>query len=66
MATATLSASKILDARCAMGALVQGRCLSFREDEPEYPQAVAQLAWDIAEAMAAEHARRANEKGRGK
>jgi hypothetical protein len=49
-----------------LGALITGRSLSIREDEAEYPKALARLAWDIAEAMAVEHAERANAKGRGK
>jgi hypothetical protein len=66
MATALLSTNKVHDARCALGALIAVRALSFREDEAEYPAALAKLAWDIAEAMATEHARRSHAKGRGK
>jgi hypothetical protein len=46
------------DAREAMHAIVSSRCLSWKEDEPGYPKAVAELAWKIADAMAAERGRR--------
>lgn len=63
MATATLSPNKVHDARCAMGALISGRCLPYQEHESEFPAEVAKLAWDIAEAMAEEHAKRSHAKG---
>ena len=65
MATA-LPTNKVHDARCAMGALITGRSLPVREDEPEFPTAVAKLAWDVAEAMEAERSRRSRSQGRGK
>lgn len=63
MANAVLSTNRVHDARCAMGALISGRSLSIREDEAEFPAAIAKLAWDIAEAMAVEHSKRAHAKG---
>jgi hypothetical protein len=50
--------NKAQDARSAMCALVESRSLSIREDEPEFPAHVAQIAWLIADAMAAERIRR--------
>lgn len=47
-----------------MAALITARGLPFREDEPEYPAAVASLAWKIADAMQAEHRSRANRGGK--
>lgn len=46
-----------------MGALISGRCLPYQEHESEFPAEVAKLAWDIAEAMAEEHAKRSHAKG---
>ena len=65
MAAATmLLSNKAHDARTAMCALIESRALSVREDDPEYPAAVARLAWDIADAMAEERARRTANKGK--
>lgn len=50
------------DARSAMGGLLAGRGLSLNETDPKYPDEVAKLAFDIAEAMAEERDRRATQK----
>lgn len=43
-----------------MCALIESRSLSVREDEPQYPHLVAELAWKIADAMHAERGKRAS------
>jgi len=49
-----IDAVRVADARAAMTALIESRSMPYREDEKTYPQAVAQLAWLIADAMQAE------------
>lgn len=49
-----LLSAKVLDAREAMTALIAGRSLAIREDEPGYARALAKLAWEIADAMTEE------------
>jgi hypothetical protein len=46
------------DARGAMKGLLAGRGLPLQETDPQYPDEIAKLAFDIAEAMAEERARR--------
>jgi hypothetical protein len=56
--SSALLTNKAQDARSAMCALIEARSLSVREDDPEFPKHVAQLAWDIADAMQVERIRR--------
>lgn len=46
------------DARRAMGALIEARTLSIREEEPQFAHTVANLAWRIADAMELERSKR--------
>lgn len=55
---------RVADARAAMQALIESRSLPYREDETTYPQAVAALAWMIAEAMRIERAKHDGKRGR--
>lgn len=64
MAATLLLSNKANDARTAMCAIIESRGLSVREDDPEYPAAVARLAWAIADAMADERAARGANKGK--
>jgi len=56
--TTHLLSNRAADAREAMHALVVSRSLSVHESEPEYATTVAELAWLIADAMAAARAAR--------
>lgn len=58
-ARAAVVARKQRDARAAMRSLIESRSLSVREDEPQYPHLVADLAWRIADAMHVERGKRA-------
>lgn len=53
-----LMSNRVNDARVAMAAIIESRSLSVREDDPSYPQTVASLAWQIADAMSVERAKR--------
>ena len=53
-----LMSNRVNDARVAMAALIESRALPFSEGEPGFPQAVAKLAWAIADAMSDERSRR--------
>lgn len=53
-----LMSNRVNDARVAMAALIESRALPFNEGEPGYPQAIAKLAWAIADAMSEERANR--------
>lgn len=57
MATPLLS-NKNHDAHAAMRDLIKGRSLSLREEDEAFPEALAALAWRIADAMAAERRKR--------
>jgi hypothetical protein len=54
---------RVVDARAAMAALIESRSMPYREDEKSFPQAVAQLAWLIADAMQAERVGRDGKRG---
>jgi hypothetical protein len=58
--------NKASDARIALGALIEARSLSIREDDPAYPKAVAKVAWAIADAMSEEHLERTGKRGDGR
>lgn len=63
MAAATmLLSNKAHDARTAMCALIESRALPYAEDDPEYAAKVAELAWKVADAMAAERSSRSHGK----
>jgi hypothetical protein len=47
------------DARAFAAALIESRALSTHESEPGYGKLIAKLAWQIADAMADEHMKRA-------
>lgn len=53
-----LMSNRVNDARVAMAALIESRSLSIHEGEEGFPQAVAELAWRIADAMSAERTKR--------
>jgi hypothetical protein len=53
-----LMSNRVNDARVAMAALIESRALPFNEGEPGFPQAVAELAWKIADAMSEERTKR--------
>lgn len=53
-----LMSNRVNDARVAMAALIEARALPYNEGEPGFPQAVAELAWQIADAMSAERTKR--------
>jgi hypothetical protein len=53
-----LMSNRVNDARVAMAALIESRAVPFHEGEAGYPQAVAELAWQIADAMSAERTKR--------
>lgn len=53
-----LMSNRVNDARVAMAALIESRSLSTHEAEESFPQAVAELAWKIADAMSAERTKR--------
>jgi hypothetical protein len=54
---------RVADARAAMQALIESRSMPYREDEKSFPQAVAQLAWLIADAMQKERVGRDGKRG---
>ena len=54
------------DARAAMAALIEARGIPLSEQDPGFPEAVARLAWAIADAMADEHIERAGGQRKGK
>jgi hypothetical protein len=54
---------RVADARAAMAALIESRSMPYREEEPSYPLALAQLAWLIADAMQAERRGRDGKRG---
>ncbi len=64
MATTETDLVRVQDAREAMGALIESRSMPYREDEQSFPQALAALAWLIADAMAAERRNRDGKGGR--
>lgn len=53
-----LMSNRVNDARVAMAALIESRSIPYHEGEASYPQAVAELAWKIADAMSEERTRR--------
>lgn len=53
-----LMSNRVNDARVAMASLIESRALTVREDDPNFPAHVADLAWRIADAMSAERAKR--------
>ena len=54
----TIDLVRVVDARSAMCALIESRGIAMREDDPEFPKAVAALAWLVADAMQAERKKR--------
>lgn len=58
MNVAVSLSNRVADAREAMAALIASRSLGIREDDSRYPEAVAELSWAIADAMAAERQKR--------
>lgn len=53
-----LMSNRVNDARVAMAALIEARAIPYNEGEPGFPQALAALAWEIADAMSEERANR--------
>lgn len=53
-----LMSNRVNDARVAMAALIEARALPVHEGEAGFAEAVADLAWKIADAMSAERTKR--------